>query len=374
MRQETLALHAGWKVDSETGALAPPLVLSTTFARDEDGDPRQGRIYGRDSTPNRDAFERAMAVLEGGEVAMAFASGMAATTAVLHLLRPGDHVVAPAVCYYNLHNALNEIAVPWGVTWSAIGSYTADAVRSAIRPETRVVWIETPANPTLGICDIAAVAEVAHAAGALVVCDSTMATPLLQQPITHGADIVLHSATKSIGGHSDLIGGVLVCARNDATAERLRRVQKIGGGVMSPFDSWLALRGLATLPVRMRACCESALAIAAKLAEHPRVEKVHYPMLPSHPDHEVALRQMQGGGCVLSFEVVGGAESAIEVAARLQLITRATSFGGLHTTIEHRASVEPPDTPTPPGLLRLSVGLEHVDDLLDDLLEVGLGD
>jgi len=367
MRPETLALHAGRRIDAATGALAPPLVLSTTFERDADGSYPRGIVYGRDAAPNRESFERAMAALEGGSSAAAFASGMAAMTAALHLLRPGDHVLAPEVCYYNLHNALEEIAAPWGVTWSSVGSYTQDAVRTALRPETRMIWIETPANPLLSVSDIAAASEVAHAAGALVVCDNTMATPLLQQPISHGADLVVHSATKFIGGHSDVTGGVVVCAEEDAVAERIRRVQTVGGGVMAPFDAWLALRGLGTLPVRLRAQCASALRIAMALAEHPCVEVVHYPGLLSHPDSVVVARQMSGGGGVLSFEVRGGAEAAMAVAARVRLVARATSFGGLHTTIEHRASIEPPDTPTPPGLLRLSVGLEHVDDLLEDL-------
>lgn len=367
MRLETLAVHAGSRIDPATGAVAPPLYLSTTFERAADGSYPRGYIYARQGNPNREALEEAMAALEGGAVAMAFASGSAAAFAVLQALAPGDHLVAPRDLYHGLARLFREIAAAWGLSISFVDMTDPAAVASAIRPETRLIWVETPSNPMLRITDIPRIAALAHAAGARCICDNTMATPILQRPLALGADGVVHSATKYLGGHSDAMGGVVVLKEEDAFARRIREIQVTGGAVLSPFESWLILRGLRTLPCRMRIHAENAMRVAAFLAQHPAVEAVHYPGLPTHPGHAVAARQMHGFGGLVSFQVRGGREAALRVAARVRLFIRATSFGGPESLIEHRASIEGPGTATPEDLLRLAIGLEHPDDLIEDL-------
>jgi cystathionine gamma-synthase len=367
MRIETLAVHAGHVPDPATGAVSPPIHLSTTFAREPDGSLPHGFLYSRPGNPTRNALESALAPLEGGEVALAFASGMAASAAVLQSLSPGDHVVAPRDAYYATGKLLKEVLGPWGLASSFVDMTDLDAVARAITLRTRVVWVETPSNPTLAITDIARVAEVAHAAGALCVCDNTWATPILQRPLALGADVVMHATTKYLGGHSDVTGGALILKKDGELAARLRNLQALGGAVPSPFDCWLVHRGIRTLPYRMRAHCDNAESVARFLSAHPRVETVHYPGLDDDPGHAVATRQMSRYGGMMAFEVRGGSNPALAVLSRVRLFTRATSLGGAESLIEHRASVEGPETRTPPGLLRCSIGLEHAEDLIEDL-------
>ncbi len=367
MHLETLAVHAGSRIDPATGAVAPPLYLSTTFERATDGSYPRGYIYTRHGNPNREALEEAMAALEGGAMGLAFASGSAAAFAVLQALPPGAHILAPKDLYHGLARLFREIATAWGLSISFVDMTDPPAVESAIRPETRLIWVETPSNPMLRITDIERIATCAHRAGALCICDNTLATPILQRPLNLGADGVVHSATKYLGGHSDAMGGIVVLKEENAFARRLREIQITGGAILPPFESWLILRGLRTLPYRMRAHCENAMRVAAFLAQHPAVEAVHYPGLPEHPGHAVAIRQMSMFGGLVSFQVRGGREAAFRVAGQTRLFIRATSFGGPESLIEHRASIEGPGTATPDNLLRLAIGLEHPDDLIEDL-------
>ena len=366
-RLETIAVHAGHTADPATGAVNPPIYLTTTFARDADGNLPHGFIYARSDNPTRRELERALAALEGGETAIAFASGMAATAAVFQSMLPGEHVVAPQDAYYGTARLLREVMAGWGLASTLVDMTDLHAVAAAVRPETRLLWIETPSNPSLAVTDIPRVVEVAHAAGARCVCDNTWATPVLQRPLALGCDLVMHSTTKYLGGHSDLTGGALVSPADDEWAARLRTLQALGGGVPSAFDCWLLMRGIRSLPWRMRGHCENAAAVAGFLASHGAVEIVHYPGLASDPGHEIAARQMTEFGGMVSVEVRGGAAAALAVVRRVKLFTSATSLGGTESLVEHRASVEGPESRTPPGLLRLSIGLEHPADLIDDL-------
>lgn len=367
MRIETLAVHAGHAVDPSTGAVTPPIHLSSTFERDPDGAYHAGHVYTRTSNPNRDSVEQALALLEGGATAIAYASGSAATLAVFQALAPGDHVIAPNDAYYGTLRQLRELFAPWGLALDVVDMTDLDAVERALRPTTRIVWVETPSNPLVRIVDIARLAELAHSVGARCVVDNTWATPVLQLPLREGADLVMHSTTKYLGGHSDLLGGALVARASDAFTERLSTLQKLGGAVPSPFDCWLLMRGIRTLPWRIRGHCDNAGLVATFLASHPQVEAVHYPGLTSHPGHEIARRQMNDFGGMLSVQIRGGQEAALELTRRLRLFTRATSLGGAESLIEHRASVEGAATLAPENLLRVSVGLEHPDDLIEDL-------
>ena len=367
LKPETLAVHAARHPDPGTGAIAPPLHLSTTFERAPDGGYPHGFQYGRSGNPNRDALERAIATLEGAAGALCFASGTAASMAAFALLRPGEHLVVPTECYYGTIRQLRLLIETTGVRVTQADTWDPVALRDACTAATRLVWIETPSNPRLRITDIAAAAELAHARGALLACDSTFATPVLQQPLALGADLVMHSTTKFLAGHSDVTGGALAVREHGKTLERLREYQHQAGAVPSPFDCWMIRRSMMTLPLRVRAQATTAMQVARFLAQHPRIERVHYPGLESSPGHRIALRQMAGFGSLLSFEVPGGAGAAMQVAARLRLFTRATSLGSVESLVEHRASIEGPDTTTPQGLLRLSIGLEHPDDLVGDL-------
>ncbi|HET9424101.1 MAG TPA: aminotransferase class V-fold PLP-dependent enzyme [Gemmatimonadaceae bacterium] len=365
MKIETLAARAGHAPDA-TGAVAPPIHMSTTFEREPDGSYRAGYIYSRYANPNRVALEKAIAALEGGAVGLAFASGSAATMTLIQALGPGTHIVAPDDAYFGTTKLMREIFGPWGVEVTLIDMTDPGALKAAIRPNTRAVWIETPSNPLLRVTDIAAAVEVARASGALTVVDNTWGTPVLQRPLELGADIVMHSTTKYFGGHSDVLGGALVCRRDDELAARIRAVQSAGGAVPSPFECWLLLRGIRTLPVRVAAQCRNAAALAEHLMKHRAVEAVHYPGLRAHPGHEIARRQMSGFGAMLSVQVGGSGEAARAIASRLQLFTQATSLGGTESLVEHRASIEGPGTLAPANLLRISVGLEHAQDLIDD--------
>jgi cystathionine gamma-synthase len=367
MRIETLAVHAGHAVDPSTGAVTPPIHLSTTFEREVDGSYRSGHVYTRTSNPNRAAVEQALAQLEGGTAAIAYSSGSAATMGVFQALSPGDHVIAPHDAYYGTLRQLRELFAPWGLEADVVDMADLDAVRAALRPTTRIVWVETPSNPLVRVCDITRLAELAHSVGARCVVDNTWATPVLQRPLELGADIVMHSTTKYLGGHSDLLGGALVARVADEFVERLASLQKLGGAVPSPFDCWLLLRGIRTLPWRMRAHCANAGAVARFLSTHAKVEAVHYPGLASHVGHEIARRQMSDFGGMLAVQLRGGQDAALALTGRLTLFTRATSLGGPESLIEHRASVEGAATLAPANLLRVSVGLENADDLVEDL-------
>jgi cystathionine gamma-synthase len=367
MRIETVAVHAGHQVDPATAAVTPPIHLSTTFERDPDGSFPRGHLYARNSNPTRSALERCLAQLEGGADAAAFGSGSAATAAVFQALGPGDHVVAPSDAYHGTLRLLRETFVPWGLQATFVDMTDLARVKDALRPATKLVWVETPSNPLWKVVDIARLAELAHAGGAQCLCDNTVATPVLQRPFDLGADLVMHATTKYLGGHGDVMGGAVITRIDDALFQRIRQTQAGTGGVPSPFDCWLVLRGIRTLPYRVRAHAENAAAVATFLDRHGRVEAVHYPGLPSHPAHDIAARQMKAFGGMLSFQVRGDRDSAMAVAAKVRVFTRATSFGGAESLIEHRASIEGPGTSTPENLLRLSIGLEHAADLIEDL-------
>jgi cystathionine gamma-synthase len=367
LRFETLAVHAGGAPEPATGAVMPSIHLSTTFERAKDGSYPSGYDYIRGGNPNRRSLEAALAQLEGGASAIAFASGMAASHAVFQALAPGDHVIAPLDAYFGTAKLLRTQLERWGLEASFVEMSDAAAVQAALRPSTRLIWTETPSNPTMAVTDLRAIVAIAKSRRALTACDNTWATPFLQRPLELGVDLVMHSTTKYLSGHSDAMGGVVVAREDGEVAERLRALQSDGGAVPSPFDSWLVLRGIRTLPWRMRAHCSNAAAVAAFLAGHPRVERVHYPGLASDPGHAVASAQMAEPGGMLSFVVRGGRAEAFDVAARLRLFIRATSLGGPESLVEHRASIEGPATRAPEGLLRLAIGLEHPDDLVEDL-------
>jgi cystathionine gamma-synthase len=367
VRIETLAVHAGGEADPSTGAVTPAIHLSTIFERDADGGYSRGYSYQRKSNPTRGALESALATLEGGAAAAAFASGSAATTAVFQSLSPGDHAIVPADAYYGTRVILNDTLRQWGLDVDFVDIADVKAVRQAVRPATRLIWVETPSNPMLKVADVAALVEIAHAAGALCACDNTLATPVLSRPLELGADFVIHATTKYLGGHSDVLGGAVIARESGPAFERIRHLQHALGAVPSPFDCWLVVRGLRTLPYRMRAHCDNAMRIAQFLSNHAAVESVHYPGLADDPGHAVAARQMSAFGGLLSFQVRGGADAAMAVASRCRLFTRATSFGGVESLIEHRASIEGPTSSTPQNLLRMSAGLEHPDDLIEDL-------
>jgi len=366
---ETRAVHAGRHIDPATGAVTLPIHLSTTFERSPDGEYPLGYSYSREGNPNRQALEVCLADLEGGKEALAFSSGLAVTTAVVQGLQPGDHILAPDDAYYGLRRVVGGLFERWPIEVSYVDITNLDALAAALRPNTRLIWVETPSNPLMKIADLAAIASLARAAGphVMTICDGTFATPVLQRPLEFGIDLVTHSTTKYIGGHSDVIGGALITLYPNYLFERARLAQTYGGGVPSPFDCWLTLRGIGTLPYRVRAQAENALRVARFLRQHPAVEAVHYPGLEEHPGHQVAARQMAAFGGMLSFQVRGGRETAMAAAARCRLFIRATSLGGPHSLIEHRASVEGPGTKVPQNLLRLSIGLEHADDLSEDL-------
>ena len=365
----------GW-VDESTRAIAPPIHTSTTFIRDPDNQYRSGRIYARDHNPTFDQAEAVLTALERGHASLLFASGMAAATAVFQSLAPGDHVLAPKVMYWSLRNWLLNFATPWGLRVEFIDMTDPEALRRAMQPgRTRLVWIETPANPLWSVTDIAASCEIAHAAGATVAVDSTTATPVLTRPLEMGADIVMHSATKYLNGHSDVIAGTLTTREDSALWQRIRAVRAQIGGILGPFEAWLLTRGMRTLFPRVRTACASAQAIAEHFAQHPQVREVLYPGLCGFAGHATAAKQMHGGfGGMLSLRVRGaddsaasGEAAAIAAAARVHLWKRATSLGGVESLVEHRASIEGAGSPVPADLLRLSVGIEDTGDLIADL-------
>ncbi len=364
---ETTAVHSGHPIDPGTGAVTPPIHLSTTFERAADGSYPHGYDYTRSDNPNRTALETCLAKLEGGVAAAAFSSGSIAMMSLLQALEPGDHVIAPGDMYFGIQRVMREILMPWGLDISFIDMTSLAELEQTLKHSTRLVIVESPSNPQIKITDIAAVVKRAKTVGAQVAVDNTIPTPVLQRPFSLGADFVVHATTKYLGGHSDVLGGILVTREENALFEKVQTIQHIGGSVPSPFDCWLLLRGIQTLPYRVRAQSDHALQIAQFLDGHPAIERVLYPGLETHPGHKIAAKQMSGGGGLLSVLVKGGEAEAMAVAAKVKVFIRATSFGGTHSLIEHRASIEGPHTATPPNLLRLSIGLEHPDDLIADL-------
>jgi cystathionine gamma-synthase len=356
-------------VDAETRGVVRPIHVATTFVRDPDNRYTSGFVYGRPDNATIREAEEILAMWEGAASAMLFSSGMAAATSVFMSLPAGSHVVAPTVMYWALRNWLAGDARGWGIEAEFVDTSDIDAVRRAIRPGvTRLVWLETPSNPLWSVSDIAAVASLAHAAGARLAVDSTVATPVFTRPLELGADIVMHAATKALNGHSDVVAGALATAKADAEWERIASLRKNFGAILGPFEAFLLMRGMRTLDLRVRAASSAALALAQKLSAHPHVSGVLYPGLPSHPGHDIAARQMQGGfGSMLSIRVKGGEATAVATAAGVELWKRATSLGGVESLIEHRASIEGPSSPCPPDLLRLSTGIEDPDDLHADL-------
>jgi cystathionine gamma-synthase len=367
MHFETKAILAGMRVDEETGAIAPPIHLSTTFERGVEGDTPRGYSYVRDGNPTQSRLEEALAAIDGGESALAFASGMAAGTAMLQALPPGSHVILPDDSYYSFRAVAGGFFSQWNLSFDVAGMEDIDAVKRLMRKETKLLWIETPSNPLMKVVDIRTLAALARERGATSLVDGTFATPALQRPIELGADVVLHSTTKYLGGHSDVQGGALTFARRDPLHDRVEEIRHLIGAVASPFNSWLVLRGIRSLAARMRVHSENAVAVARFLSGHGRVEVVYYPGLESHARHAVAKKQMSAFGGMLSFLVRGGRAAALGVAAKTKLFVRATSLGGVESLIEHRQTSEGPASTTAENLLRLSVGLEHPDDLVADL-------
>ena len=367
MRFETIAVHAGAEPDPATGAVAPPIHLSTTFEHGPASEDPFGYHYIRDANPTQARLETALAALEQGEAALVWASGMAATGAYLQALPPGCHVVFPDDIYYANRIIARDLFPRWGLTSTAVDGSDPAAIEAAMTPATRLVWAETPSNPLMKVVDLAKLAELAHARGAELLVDGTFATPALQQPLTLGADVVLHATTKYMGGHSDVQGGALVFKRRGETFQRLLELRSLLGAVASPFNSWLILRGLRTLAVRVERQSATAAALASAFDGHPRLTAIHYPGLASHRGHAVARRQMRAFGGMLSIQVEGGRDGALAVASRVRLFLNATSLGGVESLIEHRASSEGPGSTTSEDLLRISVGLEHPQDLIDDL-------
>jgi cystathionine gamma-synthase len=369
---ETLAIHAGQEPDAGTGSVVVPIHQTSTFKQDGVGGLRGGYEYSRSANPTRTALQECLAALEGGAHGLAFASGLAAEDTLLRtVLVPGDHVVIPDDAYGGSYRLFAKVLQRWGVTYTPVHLADLDAVRAALTPATKILWCETPTNPLLGIADIAGLAGIAREAGVLLVVDNTFASPYLQQPLALGADVVVHSTTKYLGGHSDVIGGALVLNDPDL-AQQLVFHQNAMGAVPGPFDSWLVLRGAKTLGVRMDRHCANAARVAEMLQAHPAVTRVYYPGLPEHPGHEVAAKQMRGFGGMVSFSLAGGEEAALRVCERTQLFTLAESLGGIESLIEHparmtHASVSGSPLEVPADLVRLSVGIESVEDLLTDL-------
>jgi cystathionine gamma-synthase len=369
---ETLAIHAGQEADATTGAVTVPIYATSTYKQDGVGGLRGGYEYSRSANPTRTALEECLAALEGGRRGLGFASGLAAEDTLLRAVcRPGDHMIVPDDAYGGSFRLFAKVFARWGVECSPVSLHDPDSVRAAVRDNTRVIWCETPTNPLLGISDIAALADIAHTAGALLAVDNTFATPYLQQPLALGADVVVHSTTKYMGGHSDVVGGALI-SRDDELGEQLAFHQNAMGAVPGPFDAWLVLRGVKTLAVRMDRHCANAERVTAMLLGHPRVTQVFYPGLADHPGHEVAAKQMRGFGGMVSFRVSGGEQAALDVCAKTEIFTLAESLGGIESLIEHpgrmtHSSVAGSPLEVPADLVRLSVGIEAVDDLLADL-------
>jgi cystathionine gamma-synthase len=363
----TLAVHAGAEPDAETGAVAPPIHLATTFRHGPAGERQSGYEYQREGNPTQDRLETALATLEGGAGALVFASGMAAISGLLEALAPGSRILIPDDCYSGLRYLAAEFLPERDVHAVAVDMADLPAVEAACAAAPiALIWMETPSNPLLKVCDISALARIARAQGALLACDNTFATPVLQRPLALGADVVMHSTTKYFGGHSDVLGGALVFARRDEVFDRVAHRRHITGAVLSPFSAWLTLRGCRSLPARMALHCANARKLAEFLSAHPAIERVNHPGLATHAGHAIAARQMSDYGAMMSIQLRGGREAALSAAGKLRLFTNATSLGGCESLVEHRASVEGANPVSPQNLLRISVGLEHIDDLIAD--------
>lgn len=367
LRPETVSVHVGNEPDPATGAVAPPIHLATTFRHGPSGERVAGYEYQREGNPTNDRLREALAALEGGAEAVTFASGMAAMTALLECLPNGARVLIPDDCYTGLRMLCAEYLPERGIRAEMVDMGDLDAVRAACAGGIALLWIETPSNPRMKISDIAALAQIGHAAGAVMVADNTFATPLLQRPLALGADVVMHSTTKYFGGHSDVLGGALVFAQRNALATKVAHRAHITGATLAPFSAWLTLRGCRSLGARMAMHCANARRVAEFLASRPEIVRVNWPGLPAHPGHAVAARQMRDFGGMMSIELRGGREAALALASKVRVFTNATSLGGCESLIEHRASVEGPTPYSPQNLLRISVGLEHGDDLIEDL-------
>ena len=366
MKIETLAVHAGRNVDPNTKAVVPPIYLSTTFEREVNGEYPQGYNYTRNNNPNRESLEKCLAKLEGGTTGIAFSSGSAAAMSIIQNLSPGDHIVATDDIYHGTRKLFRNFE-KWNVTCSFVDMTNLKGVEGAINDKTKLFWVESPTNPLLKIIDIGSIAKIAHGNNSVVVCDNTWGTPVLQNPFEFGADLIVHATTKYIGGHSDILGGIVISKNANELSQKIRDTQKSEGAVPSPFECWLVLRGIQTLPLRVRTQSDSALKIAQFLSTHNKVETVYYPGLEKHPSHLLARKQMKMFGGMISFQVKGDEKEAMKVAAKVKLFIRATSLGGLESLIEHRASIEGSESKTPKNLLRLSIGLEHHEDLIADL-------
>ena len=366
MKPETIAIHSGNINHASTGDVTAPISLSTTFIRNEEGGYSGGHMYSRVSNPNRSALEAVLTALEKGADACAFSSGNTAGMTIFQALSAGSHIIAPDDMYWGFKKQLQSIFADT-LEIDFIDLTDATNIEPLIKSNTVMVWIETPSNPLLKVTDIEAIAAITKQHGLILACDSTFASPCLQNPISLGADIVMHSTTKYIGGHSDVLGGALITAAKNEFWEKIKNIQQIGGAVSAPFDCFLLLRSIKTLPYRMRGHSENGLALAQYLEKHPQVEAVYYPGLASHPQHEIAKKQMSAFGGMLSILVKGNAETARKVVNKVKVFSQATSLGGVESLIEHRFSVEGPDTKTPQNLIRISVGLEHIDDLIDDM-------
>ena len=368
MKKETIAVHGSHLKDETAGAIAAPVFLTTTFERALDGTYPKGHMYSRNSNPNRIALEKGLAALEGASRGFAFGSGLAAVNAIFQCLKSGDHILMPEVGYYASYKLAEEILGPWGLEVSQVDMTDLAKVEKAIQKNTQLIWAETPANPMLSITDIKGLASIAQKHKLKLGVDNTLGTPVLQNPIALGADIVMHATTKYIGGHSDIMGGAVLLKEDDEWAKRIERVQILMGATPNPLDCYLLARGLKTLPLRMREHSANALELAKRLEKHPKVEKVHYPGLESHPQHALAKAQMpQGFSGMISLQVKTGETGTREMAGKLQIFQQATSLGGVESLVEHRKSIEGPQSTTPGNLLRFSIGLEHVDDLWADL-------
>src|SRR6204780_1460086 len=364
---QTLSIHSGRHVDPAPAAVPPPLYPSPTFERDPDGEFSRHFFYSRIDNPNRSSIEQCLADLEGGVGAVAFTSGMAASLAVFQALDPGDHVVLHRDLYFGVRELVTGLFSRWGLMHSFVDMRNVEEIRKACRPETKLFWLETPTNPLVEVVDIRPVAECARSLQVPLACENTFATPVLQRPLELGADLVVHALTKYLSGHSDALGGAVIFKQKSELATRIKEFQRVGGAVLSPFDCWIILRGLQTLVPRVRLHCENARRVAEFLSTHPAVAVVHYPGLDSDPGHAIASRQMGDFGGMLSFEGTGGRGEAFAMPSRLKLVVRATSLGGTHSLIEHRASIEGVFSRSPESLLRLSVGLEGVEDIIADL-------
>ncbi|MEZ7970750.1 MAG: aminotransferase class I/II-fold pyridoxal phosphate-dependent enzyme [Cyclobacteriaceae bacterium] len=367
MKFETRALKSTQNIKSEVHAVSPPIYLSSTFERNNKGQYQEGYKYSRNDNPNRRALEKSIATLENGMAGFAFGSGMAAISAVFQSLKTGDHVILPDDVYFNLNLLMKEVFSRWGLSYSFVDMSDIEAVSNVLTQHTRLIWIESPSNPLLKISDIQGLSKLAHAHQILIAVDNTWPTPVLQNPLDLGADIVVHSTTKYLGGHSDVLGGCIILKESGALAHRIQSIQVQMGAIPSPFDCWLISRGIQTLHLRVTKQTENAQKLADWLAQHPKVQQVLYPGLKDHPNHEIAAQQMLGGfGAMLSLLINGDEVQTLSIANKLRLFTQATSLGGVESLVEHRKSVEGAESQTPENLLRLSLGIEHIEDLIDD--------